>query len=150
MAAFRCTTVRGWRFTVSGVLIYYCYYIICDDICWRLYHCIKTPSFIIVSLSCFLDYCFTGKLYSELKNAWLQVPLLRRVIKQGVTGMCKVEVYLVDLNLCHLEQSVVQHFSHVDTLGKFSYFQVVVMLSKLHCMAGMACRVVNNDTCLTK
>jgi len=36
--------------------------------------------------------------------------------------MCKVEVYLCDLNLCHskdLQKPVVQQFSHVDTLGQF-------------------------------
>jgi len=60
----------------------------------------------------------------------LQVPLSRRVIKQGLSRMCKVEVYLVDLKLCHskeLEQPVVQHFSHVDTLGKLSYFGVAII-----------------------
>jgi len=44
--------------------------------------------------------------------------------------MCKVEVYLLDLELYHstdgdFQQPVVQYFSHVDTLGKIvSYFRV--------------------------
>jgi len=69
-------------------------------------------------------------MFHELEVAWLQVPLSRRVIKQGLSKLCKVEVYLVDLKLCHvkdLRQPVVRYFSHVDTLGKtLSYFQVTV------------------------
>ena len=52
---------------------------------------------------------------------WFQVPLSRRVIKQGLSQMCKVEVYLIDLQLFHsrdMKKPVIRHFSHVDTLGE--------------------------------
>jgi len=52
-----------------------------------------------------------------------QVELSRQVIKQGVNSVCVVEVYLVDLKLCHssdMQNAVVRYFSHVDTLGNFS------------------------------
>ena len=42
------------------------------------------------------------------------------MIRQGLSRLCKVEVYLIDLKLFDakdMQKPVVRHFSHVDTLG---------------------------------
>ena len=58
----------------------------------------------------------------HFRNGLLNVSFLLQVVEHGMfVKHCKVEVYLLELNLCendNMDNVVTRHFSKADTIGK--------------------------------